>query len=670
MSLQKRSSPTSSPATGNGLRHRVITCLNKLSDRDTFLLATSELESIARTLNHDSFSPFLNCIHNTDASSKSPVRKQCVNLLTILSNSHGNSLSPFVSKMVSTLTRRLRDPDSAVRSACVEATTAMSSQITNPPFSSMAKPLIELLTLDQDFNAQIGAALCLAAAIEAAPEPEVEQLRKVLPRFGKLMKCEGFKAKAGLLSVVGSIVGAGGASSKVVLDWLVPFLVEFLSHDDWAARKAAAEALGKVAVVEKELAKEHMAACLSSLESRRFDKVKAVRETMNCSLDLWKEVCAVSVAASASMPSQSKSSSSDIIVESAPCASANHHEVGFKTPQSKKRVPENRSPPSDASSGVPTARRQSPAKNINDNSKIAMSHKMDHKRTSRWKIEIALPHEEVSVDDTPRHDSGISGSGEDVTNRKSRPETKCVLFSNVREDRQQKFGGLRSGSRVVPCNDDEVCYKNDAAVNSSAEEFLENQKDVEDLSLIRQQLMQIEDQQSNLFQLLQRFIGSSQHGISSLETRVHGLEMALDEISFDLALSTGRIPNTDFADNTCCKLPGAEFLSSKFWRRTEGRYPTAKFSSSGSVQPMQVIRNINDKDASSEIYNGNNQNFQHQNRDRFVMSSSADFRGGGRKNLDFYSSHMTNNITQHNGQVVNGNGIPEASSASRTASVN
>ena len=39
--------------------------------------------------------------------------------------------------------------------------------------------------------------------------------------------------------------------------------------------------------------------------------------------------------------------------------------------------------------------------------------------------------------------------------------------------------------------------------------------------------------------------------------------MALDEISYDLAVSSGKIPNTDSADNTCCKLPGAEFLSPK-----------------------------------------------------------------------------------------------------------
>lgn len=152
----------------------------------------------------------------------------------------------------------------------------MSSRITEAPFSTLSKPLIELLTLEQDFNAQIGASMCLAAAIDAAPEPETEQLRKLLPRLGKLVKGEGFRAKAALLTVIGNIVGVGGASSKGVLDWLVACLLEFLSSEDWAARKAAAEALGKMALAEKELSKEHKAACLSSLESRRFDKVLSV----------------------------------------------------------------------------------------------------------------------------------------------------------------------------------------------------------------------------------------------------------------------------------------------------------------------------------------------------------------------------------------------------------
>ncbi|OAY49917.1 TORTIFOLIA1-like protein 4 isoform X2 [Manihot esculenta] len=665
MSPQKRSPPRP-PSTANDLKSRVITCLNKLSDRDTLSLATTELESIAKTLNHDSFSPFLNCIHNTDSSSKSPVRRECVNLLTLLSNLHGNSLSPHLSKMISTVTRRLHDTDSAVRSACVEATTAMSSHITKPPFSTLSKPFIELLTLDHDFNAQIGAAMCLAAAIEAAPEPEAEQLRKVLPRLVKLVKGEGFKAKPALLSVIGNIVGVGGASSKSVLDWLVPCLLEFLSSDDWAARKAAAEALGKVAQAEKELSKEHKVACLSSLESRRFDKVKAVRETMNRTLELWREVPGFSD--QDSLSSQSKSSSIDKASgESSPSASHNSHEVSFRSPQPKKILPGNRSPPSDASP-VTTARKQCSVKNNNDNPKTAMGRKMDHRKTSAWKIEIALPQDTGCGDDIKRCSSGVLESGEDANNDKCRPDTKLVLCSSTRDDKQYKFGGLKSGSRVVPFNDDDNFYNKDFEVNNPNEEYCENSKDIEDLSLIRDQLLQIENQQSNLLDLLQRFIGSSQHGINSLETRVHGLEMALDEISHDLALSSGRIPHSDSGDNTCCNLPGAEFLSSKFWRRTEGRFSTSRLSSPGSIQSH--ARNILNIDYSAETCNSNSQRFPHQNKSGFTLNPLAESRSVARRNLGFYSSQMSNNIIQEDGQVQRSNGLGEVSSASCPAPVN
>jgi HEAT repeat protein len=53
----------------------------------------------------------------------------------------------------------------------------------------------------------------------------------------------------------------------------VPCVVEFLTSEDWAVRKAAAEALGKMAMAERNLVAKYKVSCLNSLESRRFDKV-------------------------------------------------------------------------------------------------------------------------------------------------------------------------------------------------------------------------------------------------------------------------------------------------------------------------------------------------------------------------------------------------------------
>ncbi|KAJ6356109.1 hypothetical protein OIU78_004259 [Salix suchowensis] len=425
--------------------------------------------------------------------------------------------------MISTITRRLRDPDSSVRSACVEATFSMSSQITDPPFSTLSKPLIDLLTIDQDLNAQIGAALCLAAAIEAAPEPEVEQLRKVLPRLGKLVKGEGFKAKPALLSVISSIVGVGGASSKGILEWLVPCLVEFLCSEDWAARKAAAEALGKVASMEKNLAIEHKAICLTSLETRRFDKVKVVRETMNRTMELWKEVPGISQ--EISVPSQSTCSSTD-----------NNIGVCISTAsKNSKDLPKNKAP----QGAMTTIQRQ----------ECYISWAMTETLVGKLKL---LHHKEklVVMIQSMVLKFWDQGRMRDGTN--SMPETKCVLFSSIRDDKWNKFGGLKSGSRVVPFQEDESCYSKDVEVSSSTEDSYE------DLSLIREQLIQIENQQSSL---------------SGPSPGIH----------WEVPVSSGRIPKTYYAESTCCNLPGAQFLSPKFWR-AEYRYACNVPVKNGSIE--------------------------------------------------------------------------------------
>ncbi|TYH19557.1 hypothetical protein ES288_A05G361000v1 [Gossypium darwinii] len=617
MSFKNRSPTTILQPQPQDLKQRVYTCLNKLADRDTLAVASAELDSIARNLTADSISPFLNCLYGTDSSSKSPVRRQCVCLLTLLSRSHGNALSPHLSKMVSTLSRRLRDPDSAVRSACVEATAAMSSHITKPPFSVLSKPLIEMLVVEQDVNSQVGAAMCLAAAIDAAPDPESEQLRKVLPKLGKLVRNESFKAKAAVFGVIGSVASVGGAGSKSVLDWLVPCAVDALSSEDWATRKAAAEALGKVAMAEKELTAEFKSACVVALENKRFDKVKIVRETFNRSLDLWKEVPGV---CEVSAPSQSDSSSvGNGSFGCFPSVTKSVDDAGFRTLQSKKVVPTSRSPPSDAST-EPTAKKETHLSSNYRNWNISDFSKLDRTKPSDCKTEIAEPRKSLffkAYDNIKNGDLGVMESREIGDSRDSRLETKRVLFAKVRDENVQKYGGLKTGSRVVPFHDENLDFDDKKA----AVEADENPKEVEDLSLIREQLAQIEDQQSNLLNLLQKFIGSSQSGINSLETRVNGLEMALDEISYDLSLSNGRIPNMDSADKTCCKLPGTEFLSPKFWRKPEVSQRHQHQGCGGFIFPVaDGCNGITDNSGSSNRLSKNTI----QNAERVQLGNGSD----------------------------------------------
>lgn len=140
----------------------------------------------------------------------------------------------------------------------------------------MIKPFFESLLTEQDSNAQTGAALCLAAVIEGSRNPDAASLRRLLPRIEKLAKSDNFKAKPALLALLGSLVAVEGVlrgGGKNVVWNLLNLLVDFLSSDDWAARKAAAEALVKIAAVEKESLSEYKASCLKTFEAKRFDKV-------------------------------------------------------------------------------------------------------------------------------------------------------------------------------------------------------------------------------------------------------------------------------------------------------------------------------------------------------------------------------------------------------------
>lgn len=126
---------------------------------------------------------------------------------------------------------------------------------------------------------------------------------------------------------------------------------------------------------------------------------------------------------------------------------------------------------------------------------------------------------------------------------------------------------------------------------------------------------------------------------------MHGLEMALDEISYDLAISRGRIPNTDAADDMCCKLPGSEFLSSKFWKRTEGRYSTSRLYSRNRLSP-NAVHNAADKDGSrTEMSATTNKRFQYR-RSGLHLNPLADVQSDSKKQLGQYSCTMPNNVIQ------------------------
>lgn len=602
MSLSKGSPQNGSGSNNADLKQRVFACLNKLSDRDTLAVASAELDSIAKTLPQDAFSPFISCLSSTDSSDKSPVRRQCVRLLGLMSSAHGDALSPHVSKMLSTVVRRLRDSDSAVRAACVEAVGSMASQITRPPFSSFMKPLVEAVLHEQDQSSQVGSALCLAAAIEAAPDPEPAQLQKLLPKLLKLGNNESFKAKAALLWLIGITASVGGAGSRSAMNGLVHCLIDFLSSEDWGARKAAAEALGKLAVAERRLSSDFKSYCLASLENRRFDKVKVVRETMNRTLEMWKEVPethsggGVGGGGGGSPLSVSKDESGDgskpLPTLPTPCRTS--------TNGSREESPKPKTTPTTQKSSPPPLPKTNSDNNKRSSregsSSISSNHIYQTTECPNWKVEISPSDTKKLFMACEKGVPGLEDTKGDGNLRPPPPAAKQVVVESYTRNR------FRS-SRVVPVfNDDFMIVAADGDEDSDLKN--RDEEEEEGLSLIRKQLLQIEDQQSSLLHLLQRFIGSSRNGIQSLETRVNGIEKALDEISRAVPLP----PHS----TTCCSIPGAEFLTPRFWRRSESSHFTTNSSFSylcGRRAPTLLINQQQQQEEIPEIHQ------HHQNGD-------------------------------------------------------
>ncbi|TVU11852.1 hypothetical protein EJB05_45461, partial [Eragrostis curvula] len=550
------------PAPREPMKQRVNRCLLRLTDRDTEAMAAAELDAIARGLEAEELPGFVAAVSDARSSDKTPLRRHTLRLLALVAGEHPrDAVAPLVPRLVSAALRRVRDPDSSVRAALVDAARAAAGVAESPP--AALEPLADALLHEQDQCAQLAAALAAAAAVEAsAPTDDlVAYLRALLPRLLKLLRSAAFKAKPALISLIGaaSAASGGGAASTAV-----PCLRDALTGDDWAARKAAAEALALLAQEHGDDLVAHKPSCITVFEAKKFDKVKIVRESMNRMIEAWKEIPDMDeeVCSSGVPPSPQTRSS---LTETSSDGRYPPDSMGSNSVPSISRRnswPNNRSPPREALQNA-SNRKTNPSATLNRKNSLPARRNVDQSKNYDHKVDNT-----VAPDATPIKmvtEEKLLKEG----NVRERLEARRVLFQKTGEKGYKKLAG-KSGSRVVPYNGDGDLEET-AKTENTPEEFQSAHKD-EDLSKIRMQLVQIENQQASLLNLLQKFMGSSQNGIRSLETRVNGLEMVLDEISRDLAASSGRIVNSEPDTNACC------ILSPKFWRRHDGGRYLSRYS--------------------------------------------------------------------------------------------
>ncbi|KAI3715223.1 hypothetical protein L6452_22195 [Arctium lappa] len=537
------------------LKQRVVVALNKIADRDTYEIGVEELGRTIESLTPDGVSPFLSCILDTDSEQKIAVRKECIRLMGMLATFHQDLIGPHLGKMVASIVKRLKDPDSVVREACIETMGVLASKLStadNEPegsFVLLVRPLFEALG-EQNKHVQCGAALCLSRLIDHTHAPPLSILQRMLTRTIKMLKSPHFMAKPAMIELNKSFIQAGGASSQSMLTAAMTGIQEALKNSDWRTRKAASEALAEIASSNGLYSGSLKSSCIRSLEMCRFDKVKPVRDTVLHALQLWRNLLGTDASELSEAGSSIKGDYSDIpnTSESTLKTKVQHESVRKRVPLSVRKT---------GRSYV-----ESP----------------QGSKANDWHIEVSVP----KTCNIYTHDEESEGSSVTKTFERTRSDitsTQDIGYEYVPMDDKQEFssasniGTSKFGTNLPPVTGDshtkselveakgvnqqqaeeEISTEEqryfsksqdrrslDSTITEASSQTMDGQRaccmqTAKEMAFIRDKLLEIETKQSNLLDLLQVFATRTMDGLSMIQLKVLALEDVVDGISEDMS---------------------------------------------------------------------------------------------------------------------------------------
>ncbi|XWS73367.1 hypothetical protein CRYUN_Cryun02cG0122000 [Craigia yunnanensis] len=553
------------------LKNKVNLALNKLADRDTYQIGVYELEKTAECLTPDKISSFLSCILDTDSEQKSAVRKESIRLMATLARFHQGLIGPYLSKIVVSIVKRLKDPDSVVRDACQETMGVLASKLSNQEdenngvFVVLVKPLFEALG-EQNKQVQSGAALCLARVIDNTHDPPTSILQRMLTRTTKLLKNPHLMAKSSVIELNRSIIQAGGATTQSLLSAAIASIQEALKNSDWTTRKAASMALGAIASSGASSFGSFRASCIHSLESCRFDKVKPVRDTVLHALQYWRSIPG---------PDTSEPSESGSYIKENFCGGdysdiTSNNDSGWKDATVKK-VTTN----SDIRR-IPLSVRKTSQNYVQN---------PQHCKEDDWHIEISvsenhnvsLPHlhneesegstitktldrmtnttstQDIGYEFVPMDDKQECSSVSNLQSDNFGPKFLSVSHDHIAEGswlkslgRNQQFAGEEISNEQEDVYSGKIRDRRslDSAVTETSPEMVSvccSQIETKIVG-IQKQLLDIESKQSNMMDRLQVFSTGIMDSLSMLQSKVLSLENVVDRMAQDLMLG-GKHPD-------------------------------------------------------------------------------------------------------------------------------
>ncbi|KAL9324743.1 hypothetical protein ACSQ67_009600 [Phaseolus vulgaris] len=541
---------------GLELKQRIVCALNKVGDRDTQQIGTEELDRVAQGLRPEGIWPFLSCILETEWEQKASIRKECVRLMGTLATHYDILLLPHLPKMVASIVKRLRDPDSVVRDVCVNTVALLASKLglalshKDKVFLLLVRPIFEALG-EQNRHVQSASALCLARIIHNTRHPPLSLLHKLLLRTLKFLKNPHFMAKPALLDLTKTLIQAGGAPTQNILSAAIGSIQDALKHSDWTTRKAASVALAEIALGGASFLGCFRASCVQSLESCRFDKVKPVRDAVLQALKYWTSLPAPDTPD----PSETGSSLKENIFR------GDSSDLSSATESRKKDVRLQKVNMKSTMGRIPLS-----VKNT------CQSYTRDpHHKPDDWHVEVALPRPQSAVEFQNEESESCSASkpletmSADVTSMQDvgyeyvpmDDKQECSSVSNLATDNfETKFlsashdcfinSGVqkpiaRSQRYSEEISSDEQVYSVKRQHPSSSDSTVTEPSGqttheccmqmANEMICIQNQLSDIEIKQANMMHQLQMFTTGIMDALSTIQSRMTGLENVFDKLS-------------------------------------------------------------------------------------------------------------------------------------------
>ncbi|CAN1800422.1 Microtubule-associated protein TORTIFOLIA1 [Linum perenne] len=409
----------------------------------------------------------------------------------------------------------------------------------------------------------------------AASLSQVALKQKVLNSLSKLADLDTYQIAVKDLDFIAQSLSLSdlqvGAIAPRCWEPLLQNIHECLTSTDWATRKAGADALSALAVHSCSLVSAEAAdSTLTALEACRFDKVtsldilffllhssqmqqiKPVRDSMNEALQLWKKIAGKEDGGVSDDQKASPLGGETRDITKLSNKNVNTTDTRVELPM--KYPPDGSSSTMDSASKAKVGNTSEKAVVILKKKPLVLTNKELNpdffqnleKGSGELLVEVFVPHRCINSSNLNNEEESI---GNNIETRRRSDKSANNNSDDLQFDKNGCINdrGITGRDSRRRAFDEQTDFNSRETTGNHAS--LTKADEQPEVSLgnsrgnwlaIHRQLLQLERQQTHLMHMLQDFMGESHDNIVTLENRVRGLEIVMEDMARDLTTSSDR----------------------------------------------------------------------------------------------------------------------------------